>query len=149
MAQNIAKRIVQEDGEEDKRSACEEAAALGSGDTAHNAGQSDDGEAGHNLADFRIGFLIAPLAVAECTDGHRQDGDKKDTAEHADSIHIDAFARQPEHEQGRHERSEQGGYGGHAYGVGNIAPAEKAHDVAGDATGAAAYQNETGGDTSR
>ena len=140
--QGIAQRIVQEYGEEDERAAGEEAAAFGRGHAAHDACQADDGEPGHHLADFGIAGALAPFPIAEGAYGHGQDGYEENAAEHARGVYINAFAGEPEHEQGCHERGEQGGDGGHAHGVGHISLAEEAHDVAGDAARAAAHQDE-------
>ena len=82
-------------------------------------------KAGITACAFFERLILATEEVGEEAQCDRQKSDDEDVEEHAEGINLYLFACQPQYQQWRHYRRQQGGGGGHTHGEGHVTAAEE------------------------
>ena len=111
--------------------------------TAYDAGQRDNTQAGHQRLNGGEVLALGIIIVQETTYPYGNDGDNKDIQEHAYGIDGDNLSCQILHQQRRHNGGQQGRGAGHTHRECHIAVTEIRHDVAADTARAAAHKQNT------
>ena len=112
-------------------------------DAAHDAGQAQDTQAGHDALYHLEVIPLAQEVIERHAQRHGQQRHEQNVLEHPPGIHINLSASQPQHQQRRHEGRQTSANRRHAHAVCHVALAQEAHDVAAHTTRTAAYQNDS------
>ena len=146
IAQQIAGTVVEGDNSQCKQdklhSPFPQLGMYGEDDTAHNAGQAQHADAGHNALYLLKVLPFAQKVVegyAQCNGNERH---QQDVLKHTPCIHLNLRTGQPKHKQGRHKGRKTGADGCHAHAICHITLAEEAHEVAAHTARTATNQND-------
>ena len=133
--------VVQHHHEDDDEATCHEFVSVMSHDDAHHTRNHQSGE-GRQISHRMLGEGRQILLNEETRhDGRNHHIDNRE--QHAPCIHIDEGASHQPCEEGRHQRSQQGGSGSHAYRQRQVALRQIGDDIRCRATRTAPHQNHT------
>lgn len=109
VAQQVAEGVVAEDDgegpQEERETTGYEIIVNRRDDSAHDAGQADDAQSGHQGLNGREALALGEGIVEETADANGDNRHDEDVQEHADGIYLDDLAGQILHQQRRHHRS--------------------------------------------
>lgn len=114
----------------------------GEDDAAHDAGQAQYADAGHDALYLPEVFPFAQKVVEGDAERNGEECHEQDVLEHSPGIDFNLCACQPKHKQGRDEGRKAGADGCHTHAVCHIALAKETHKVAAHAAGAAANEDD-------
>ena len=120
---------MEQDRSENDDSRSDDFLAVRRNDSSDDAGKTDYRAAGQCLFNFRKTAFIAECRVKGEAERYGQDSYDQYRFEHSERVHVDVFAREAQHENGRHNRGEKCRYGRHPNGKRDIALAEKTHNI--------------------
>ena len=145
----IAQCVMQGNHQKNHQPGCKELVSVVAHDAADDAGEPDHADRRHDLHRLAIGFLCTEGKIQECTRRNRNQGHDQNAPEHTPGIDMNRLTRQPIHQQGRHDRSQQSTCRRHADAERDIPFRQIAHDIAGHSARACSHEQEPDRDSFR
>lgn len=114
-------------------------------DSCDNQSETGYGNTWHQGLESRKKTFRGTEKVKKGPNRNWKNGEQENVSEHSYGINGNNLVGRNLHEQRCHDGSQKRGCASHTYGKCHIAMTEKGHDVGGDSTGTAAYQEDANG----
>ena len=147
VAEGEACEVVQYDGECYDVAAGDDVGGVVGYDDCYDGGYGEGGEHGEKGGDSMAEGT--EVVVGDDAEEDGEDDDLGDAGEHGGDVDLDGLASEEQDKGGGEDGGEECGEGCHGYAEGYVAFGEVADDVAGGASGAAAYEDDAEGELGR